>query len=154
MSDAPEKVKICEFCKRALINEKPQICLLCKKVLCSEHIQPEDHICERVDWKGMEKDKENLNLRRTEEMRQFSKDFKRDWEIRWWAERIAWLIIILILAALVWNYYLNKAPSASSNINQTVIAAVNVSNESINNNENVTMTIPSTPLQPLVINAT
>ena len=73
-----EKVKICQYCKRALINENPQVCLLCKKVLCSQHIEPEAHQCERVDWSGMAEEQRKFNEKRIEEMRKFSKNSKQN----------------------------------------------------------------------------
>ena len=100
----PEKVKICQYCKRSLKGEKVNICPLCKSILCAYDSKPEDHHCERVDWKGMDKDREDFEQTKWDRFRDVIKDenAKRFWKnvFKW----VGWAIIsILILILALWN---------------------------------------------------
>jgi len=96
MSEKEKKTLICEYCKMSITS--PKVCSLCNKVFCAFHEKPDDHKCERVDWKGMEKEREKSEEKKWEHFRELVK--QENDEIRW--RRIARIIgfVIIIIALL------------------------------------------------------
>jgi len=95
MAEKGKKTLICEYCKMSITS--PNVCPLCNKVFCKFHEKPDDHKCERVDWKGMEKVREKSEEEKWEHFRELVK--QQNDEIRWQriARIIGWIIILTAL---------------------------------------------------------